>query len=79
MGHVRLGRLPASKKWRQVVGYLLSGDADVAGLANQVAEASARSLQKVATDRGLIGYCRRLRCSRKTGPEKVAMVGIRSW
>ena len=39
MGHQRLGKLPASKQWQEIVKYLTSGDVSVAELANRVADA----------------------------------------
>lgn len=43
MGHVRLGKLPATRQWRQVVGLLRRG-ADVHGLAAAVAGAAEEQL-----------------------------------
>lgn len=54
MGHVRLGQLPASKKWREIMGYLASGDVSVAELADAVAEASDKSLMKATKDPAFI-------------------------
>jgi hypothetical protein len=50
MGHVRLGKLPASKKWREIVGYMAAGDISVADIANAIADASDKSLQKATKD-----------------------------
>lgn len=36
MGHVRLGVLPASKKWKEIVSYLSAGNVSVGELANKV-------------------------------------------
>jgi len=44
MGHIRLQRLPASRKWQQVVA-LLSGDADRAAVAGASATAAESSLR----------------------------------
>jgi hypothetical protein len=49
MGHVRLGVLPRSKKWRRVVEDLQLG-ADVGAVATAVAEAAETSLQNASTD-----------------------------
>jgi hypothetical protein len=52
MGHVRLGRLPTSRKWRQVVA-LLKESADVAELAAAVATAAEDDLISARGDPGL--------------------------
>ena len=44
MGHIRLANLPASKKWREIVGYLTAREPAVADLADAVASASEKSL-----------------------------------
>jgi hypothetical protein len=49
MGHVRLGVLPRSKKWRRVVEDLRLG-ADAGAIATATAEAAESSLQSAATD-----------------------------
>ncbi len=49
MGHVRLGVLPQSRKWRQVVAELRLG-ASVAGIAALAADAAETSLQATAAD-----------------------------
>lgn len=54
MGHVRLGTLPASRKWRDVVSYLAGAEVDVADLAEAVARASDRSLTNAAKDPAFI-------------------------
>ena len=45
MGHVRLGVLPKSRKWRQVVDELRlgAGIGEIAGLAAEAAETSLRA------------------------------------
>jgi hypothetical protein len=43
MGHIRLGRLPATKEWQQVVA-LLQGGADVTALAAAIASAAEDEL-----------------------------------
>jgi len=50
MGHVRLGVLPASKKWKEIVSYLTAGDISVAELANKVADACDKSFEKASED-----------------------------
>ncbi|MBF0562624.1 MAG: hypothetical protein HQL37_11505 [Alphaproteobacteria bacterium] len=54
MGHVRLGRLPASRDWKSIVGYLAGDDVSVADLADAVAAASEKSLTKAIQDPVLI-------------------------
>ena len=54
MGHVRLGKLPASRDWRSIIGYIAGGDVAVADLANAVASASDKSLMKAIRDPALI-------------------------
>jgi hypothetical protein len=49
VGHVRLGALPQSRKWRQVVAELRLG-ASVAGIAALAADAAETSLQATAAD-----------------------------
>jgi hypothetical protein len=49
MGHIRLGTLPQSKKWRHVVD-LLRLDAGVGDIAAAAAEAAETSLQGAAND-----------------------------
>ena len=44
MGHIRLGKLPATRKWQQVVA-LLSGGASVEQVAGASAAAAERSLE----------------------------------
>ena len=53
MGHVRLGRLPATQKWQQVVALLSSGSTpeDVAGASAVAAESS---LQRARSDPALV-------------------------
>ncbi len=47
MGHIRLGELPNSRKWRQVVDELRLS-ANVAAIAASVADAAEASLQGAA-------------------------------
>ena len=49
MGHIRLGALSQSKKWRQVVD-LLQVDADVESIAAAAADAAEKSLRVAARD-----------------------------
>ncbi len=49
MGHVRLGVLPRSRKWRQVVNELRLG-ASVEAIAASAAEAAEANLQAAAND-----------------------------
>ena len=50
MGHVRLGVLPASKKWKEIVNYLSVGNVSVGELANKVADACDKSFEKATQD-----------------------------
>lgn len=52
MGHIRLGRLPATRKWQQVVA-LLSRDAAVGEIAAASAEAADGSLEHAIQDPAL--------------------------
>ncbi|WP_420857881.1 hypothetical protein [Marivivens marinus] len=49
MGHIRLGTLPQSKKWRDVVGLIDSG-ASVDAIAEAAARASERDLSTASKD-----------------------------
>ena len=49
MGHIRLGVLPKSRKWQQVVDQLRLG-ADVADVAGFAAEAAETSLKNASND-----------------------------
>ena len=53
MGHIRLGRLPATKKWRQVVA-LLSDNVSLAEIAAASAEAAEASLAHARKDLALL-------------------------
>ena len=55
MGHLRLGRLPKTRRWTQVVGLLDSGSLDTGELAAAVLEAADSRLRQLANDQGL-GY-----------------------
>ena len=50
MGHVRLGKLPASKQWKDIVQYLATGDVSVAELAERVSKACDASFAKATQD-----------------------------
>lgn len=49
MGHIRLGSLPQSKRWRAVVD-LLKGDSDLVAIADAAAHASETDLKRAASD-----------------------------
>lgn len=53
MGHIRLGNLPRSRKWQQVVG-LIQGGAGTAQLANATISAAEKGLNIAAEDAGLV-------------------------
>src|SRR5271157_6003154 len=52
MGHIRLGTLPKTQKWNQVVG-MIAGGADVEGIAAASAEAAENGLERASRDEGL--------------------------
>jgi hypothetical protein len=53
MGHLRLGDLPRTRKWRQVVG-LIEGGAGTAQVANATISAAERGLNLAGDDDGLV-------------------------
>lgn len=53
MGHLRLGDLPRTRKWQQVVG-LIDGGAGAAQIANATISAAERGLNLAAEDSGLV-------------------------
>jgi len=53
MGHIRLGRLPATKKWQQVVA-LLSRGASLEQIAGASADAAENSLEHARRDPALL-------------------------
>jgi hypothetical protein len=53
MGHVRLGSLPRTRKWQQVVALLQAG-ANVPGVAAAAAEAAERDLARSAAEPALV-------------------------
>jgi len=52
MGHIRLGTLPKTQKWNQVVS-LISGGADVERIAAASADAAEHGLERASQDEGL--------------------------
>jgi len=56
MGHTRLGRLPKTLRWREVVELLALSPEDTPGLAAGVVRAADGRLQELAVDRSLT-YC----------------------
>jgi len=52
MGHIRLGRLPKTQKWNQVVS-LIAGGADVERIAAASADAAENGLERASQDEGL--------------------------
>lgn len=53
MGHVRLGNLPRTRKWRDVVA-LIQGGAGTVQLANATISAAEQGLRLAAEDKGLV-------------------------
>ena len=53
MGHTRLGEIPRSRKWQQVVA-LIEGGAGTAQLANATLFAAERGLKLATEDKGLV-------------------------
>jgi hypothetical protein len=53
MGHIRLGDLPRTRPWKQVVG-LIAGGAGAAQVANATITAAERGLSHAADDQGLV-------------------------
>ena len=51
MGHSRIGTLPATRKWKEVVSLVASG-ADEAAIADAVMVAAAKTLVRVRDDAG---------------------------
>ena len=52
MGHIRLGTLPKTRKWNQVVT-LITGGADVDRIAAASADAAEHGLERASQDEGL--------------------------
>lgn len=53
MGHTRLGDIPRTRKWQEIVG-LISGGAGAAQVANGVIRAAERGLQLTTEDKALV-------------------------
>src|SRR6266550_137538 len=53
MGHIRLGDLPRTRRWSQVVG-LIEGGAGTAQVANATINAAERALDFAARDNGVV-------------------------
>src|SRR5258708_4813722 len=57
MGHVRLGRLPKTRRWAEVIALLTdSSPEDVAAIASATVQAADRRLRELARDPSLT-YC----------------------
>lgn len=54
MGHIRLGALPQTRKWREVIALLENDDASTSEIASASFDASQAGLKKAAADAGLI-------------------------
>lgn len=50
MGHQRLGKLPATKEWREIIEYIISGKGTVAELANKVFNACDNAFSFASKD-----------------------------
>lgn len=55
MGHVRVGRLPRTLRWREVIALLDEPESNVASVADAVLVASTRRLRELADDPA-VGY-----------------------
>ena len=55
MGHIRLGRLPRTRKWRSVFEVLGAGETDPAGLASAIAASACTDLAALKTTPGVVG------------------------
>ena len=53
MGHIRLGNLPRTRKWQQVVA-LIEGGARASQIANATIVAAENALELAAKDEGLV-------------------------
>lgn len=53
MGHVRLGSLPDTPRWKRVVDILAEGDVDVGPIADATIHAAESGLERAAADEGL--------------------------
>ncbi len=54
MGHIRLGRLPKTKKWEQVIYHLAESSSGVEVIADKVIDASQLGIDTLKSDKGLI-------------------------
>lgn len=54
MGHSRLGRLPMTRKWKEVIALLGGDDLSAQALAEAVANAAVGDLEKAANDKTLV-------------------------
>jgi hypothetical protein len=54
MGHSRLGRLPMTRKWKEVIALLGGDDLSAQVLAEAVANAAVGDLEKAANDMTLV-------------------------
>ena len=57
MGHVKFGKLPTSRKWKDVVAHLVATDVNVAGLADAVFKATKQALARAAGDAAFVEVC----------------------
>lgn len=53
MGHVRLGRLPMTRRWQQVMDLLTEGTTDIPGISAAVLFAAENRLRELANDPSL--------------------------
>lgn len=56
MGHLRLGRLPKTRNWREVIELLDTSPHDTGAIAAAVANAADRRFRQVASDQA-VAYC----------------------
>jgi hypothetical protein len=56
MGHIRLGRLPTTRRWRDVLELLEASPEDVSAIASATALAAERRLRELSNDPSL-AYC----------------------
>src|SRR4051794_18969820 len=56
VGHIRLGRLPTTRRWRVVLGLLETSPEDVGAIASSTAVAAERHLRELSNDPSL-AYC----------------------
>ncbi|MBI4030872.1 MAG: hypothetical protein HY370_04290 [Proteobacteria bacterium] len=54
MGHVRLGKLPTSQKWKEIIALLGDDGTSAQALAEAVANAAIAGLEKAANDKTLV-------------------------